>query len=134
MWRRCGGQDPPVRVIQGEFGNTRKGGLVRSATEFRDALYLSGFVRPWEEVPAGQQLNEHAPHRPHVDLGAILGFAEQQLRRTVPERDDLVAESAAVTIGCGCPQIGDEELAAVIKEQVGGLDIAMHASVLMESC
>ncbi len=43
-----------------------------------------------EEGPAQDELGQDAARRPYVDGAAVARFAEQELRGTVPEGDDLV--------------------------------------------
>jgi hypothetical protein len=77
---------------------------------------------------AGEQLGEDAPGAPEVDGDAVLGGAEQELRRAVPERDDAAGHGLALggVEGGGEPEVGDPEHAAVVDEQVGALDVPVQ--------
>jgi len=51
-------------------------------------LFHFGFAR--EERTAQDKLGQDAPRRPYVHGTSVTRFAEQELRGTVPEGDDLV--------------------------------------------
>lgn len=46
-----------------------------------------------EQRLAGAHLSKDSSTRPHVDAGGILATAEEDLRRSIPEGDDLVGFS-----------------------------------------
>lgn len=102
-----------------------------------------------EERFPGHQLCKDTSDRPHVHRRRVLLRTEQQLRRPrfvpcqadsgdtgereggrdapVPEGDDELSHLAEwITKLPGETEIGDLDLAAVIHEQVGGLQIAVQ--------
>jgi hypothetical protein len=77
---------------------------------------------------AREQLGKDAAGAPQVYGDAVLGCAEQELRRAVPERDDAAGHGlplARVEEG-GEPEVGDPEQAVVVDEEVGALDISVQ--------
>lgn len=96
-----------------------------------------------EKGLAGAHFRKNAAHGPHVDACRVLPTAEQNLRRAVPQRDDLFMSVPARTASvcmlylmCICPQwytkcaseteIRQLEVAVLVDQQILRLQIAMQ--------
>jgi hypothetical protein len=85
---------------------------------------------PGHDWLPGEQLGEDATGAPEVHGDAVLGGAEQELRRSVPERDHAAGHGLrlpGVEEG-GEAEVGDPERAVVADEEVGSLDVPVEDS------
>lgn len=91
------------------------------------------FVAALEEGLAGEEFPEDAADAPGVDRGGVAGRAEEELGRAVPEGDDELGEfGGRVADVAGHAEVGDLELAAVVEEEIGGLEVAVEDPVVVE--
>lgn len=98
--------------------------------ELEDLGQLVDLVLALQERLFGQQLPEDAPDAPHVDRGAVLLGAEQQLGRAVPQRDDQLGHlGRRVAEVARHAEICDLEHAPVVEQQVGRLEIPVQDPV-----
>ncbi len=80
-----------------------------------------------KERGAHGHLGEDAADGPDVDRGGVLAGAEQNLRGTIPQGDDLVGVVAHRDAeGAGEPEVGQLELAGAVDEQVLRLEVAVQ--------
>mmetsp|Transcript_31866 Transcript_31866/g.98600 ORF Transcript_31866/g.98600 Transcript_31866/m.98600 type:complete len:389 (+) Transcript_31866:276-1442(+) len=103
--------------------------LRRLAEQVADELQLGEVVLALEERAPQHHLGEDAADGPDVDGGRVALVHEQQLRRTVPARDDVVGEDGVlvgVVEGPGQPIVAHLEVAVDVDEEVTGLQIAVH--------
>ena len=106
--------------------------LGRRAHEPEDLeqLVLVGGAR--EERPAGEHLGHDAAGGPDVDACVISARAEEDVRRTVPERHDLVGESVNWYAEGACEtEVCEFQLAGVVNKQVLRLQIPMQHSIVV---
>lgn len=81
---------------------------------------------------AGNHLDEYTPDAPHVQRRRILGASEQNVRRAVPQRDDLVRiRMARDRLRPRQPEIGQFQLARLAYQQVLRLDVPMQHATLV---
>lgn len=105
----------------------------RDAAELEDLGQLVDFVGALQEWLARQQLAEDAAHGPHVDGWAVFVGAEEEFGRAVPEGHDQLGKLGRWVAVVPChAEIGDLEGAAVVEEEVGGLEIAVEDPVFVE--
>ena len=104
-----------VRLEVGQLGDALPEHLVRRAEQAEDLEDLINLRVAREERVARHHLRHNRPDRPHIDRARVLLRAEQDLRRAVPERHDLVCVRAE----------GDGEGAREAK--VGELEGALKA-------
>lgn len=81
-----------------------------------------------------QELAENAPSGPHVRLRAVLGLAEEQLGRTVPERHHFgrVAILVAELQLASQAEIGQLDFVLVGQQKVRCLQVTVHDHVFVE--
>ena len=108
------------------------GGRPQDIVDLLELVDLSAIAR--EDGMLGEDLDHDAGGAPDVDCGAVLGFAQQEFRGTIPYRDDTVCivELAALGVEAGEAEVGEFELASVADEDVGGFDVAVEDSPTME--
>lgn len=81
----------------------------------------------------GQQFSHDTPHTPHIDLGAVFLCPQEEFRGPVPEGHDELGEfRGRIAIVAGHAEVGDFELAAVVEEEVGGFEVAVHDPLVVE--
>mmetsp|Transcript_10205 Transcript_10205/g.29126 ORF Transcript_10205/g.29126 Transcript_10205/m.29126 type:complete len:238 (-) Transcript_10205:435-1148(-) len=71
----------------------RPGLLRRRAQHSKDEVQLLKFRVAREKRLTKNELCKNAARRPHVHRRRVLGLSKQQLRGTVPKRDDVVCQS-----------------------------------------
>ena len=77
-------------------------------------------------------LGENAPDGPDVDWAGVLVGAEQDLGSAVPQGDDLVRVDADRDAeGPGEAKVGDLDGAALVDEQVLGLEVPVEDAPLV---
>lgn len=104
--------------------------LARRAEDAEDLEDLVDFAVAWEERLLGGHLGEDAADGPHVDAGGVLSAAEQDLGRTVPERDDFVGVGAERDAkGTRESEVSQFEVARAVDEKILGLEITMEDAV-----
>mmetsp|Transcript_42865 Transcript_42865/g.101763 ORF Transcript_42865/g.101763 Transcript_42865/m.101763 type:complete len:217 (-) Transcript_42865:452-1102(-) len=74
-----------------QLRNTRPQGLVRGSHEPEYVEQLVDFRVSRKERPSVDHFGKYAPDGPHVDWGGVVLCPEQDLRRTVPQRDNLMS-------------------------------------------
>lgn len=118
----------------GQAAEAGPGVVGGDAAELEDAGELVDLVAALEEGLAGEELAEDAADAPHVDGGAVGGAAEEELGAAVPEGDDELGEAARgrVAAVAGHAEVGDLELAAVVEEEVRGLEVAVQDPAVVE--
>ena len=110
-----------------DAGPLRLGGRAEDAEDLEDLVDLA-VAR--EERLARRHLRVDAADTPHVDARAVLPAAEQDLRRAVPERDDLVGVGAeGHAEGPREPEVGEFEVAFFVDEEVLGFEVAVQHAV-----
>ena len=113
-----------------EGRHTRPVGFGRSAENAEDLEDLVDLGVTREERLAGGHLGEDAANGPHVDTSGVLATTEQNLRRAVPEGDDLVSVGAERnTEGASETKIGQLQVALLVDEQVLRLEVAVQNAV-----
>ena len=113
---------PPLELVQ-ELGRGRAQHVV-------DLLYLVQLVRPGEEREQADDLEEHAPHPPHVHLVVVVPVRQQALRRPVPPRGDELRVRLFGVDPAAAPEVRQLE-AVVHDEDVLRLDIPVEDSFSM---
>ena len=103
--------------------------------ELADELQLLRLAVALQDRSLGPHLSHSTPSSPHVDRRAVVAFAEQQFRRTVPYGDDggrvAVDGVRLVAEGSRQSEIGDLEDARLRDEDVGRLQVAVEYLVEM---
>ena len=66
--------------------------LGRCSSADEDLLKLLLLVLAHEEGHAGHDLSKNAPNGPHVNTSRVVLASQQNVRRTVPKRHNLVSE------------------------------------------
>ncbi len=81
----------------------------------------------------GEELAEYAADAPHVDFGAVFLRAQQEFRASVPEGDDELGELRwwIAVVSCHA-EVGDFDLAPVVHQDVGCLQITVQDPVAVE--
>lgn len=111
----------------GDAGPVVFTGRAEDAEDFED---LVDFRVTGEERLAGGHLGEDAADRPHVDAGAVLAAAEQDLGSAVPEGDDFVGVGAERNAeGTGQAKVGELQVALFVDEEVLRLEVAVQDTV-----
>lgn len=124
--------DREVGLVLGKLGDTRPRTLRRSAHETENLLQLVFIGGSREQGTTGIHLSHDATSRPNVDRGVVSARAQQDVRGTVPECDDLVTESVDGNAESACKtKVSELELTLVVDQQVLRLEIAMEDSVIM---
>eukprot|EP00218_Dolichomastix_sp_CCMP3274_P001372 CAMPEP_0170153916 /NCGR_PEP_ID=MMETSP0033_2-20121228/56565_1 /TAXON_ID=195969 /ORGANISM="Dolichomastix tenuilepis, Strain CCMP3274" /LENGTH=468 /DNA_ID=CAMNT_0010391135 /DNA_START=50 /DNA_END=1454 /DNA_ORIENTATION=+ len=121
------------RVVPREFLDAGPHLLGRAPAQAEDDFELLPLVLAGEDWLLKEELGENAPDRPHVHLRPVLLDPHEQLRRSVPERDDAVREPVRV-IRCvrACEaKVGELEDAVVVYQQVGAFDVAVQDFVFV---
>jgi hypothetical protein len=100
----------------------------RRATELEDPVDLLDLGAALQDGPARVHLREDAAGAPEVDGGLVRRGAQEQLRRAVPERDHPAGERRRRRRReeVRQPEVRHLELAAVVHQQVGALDVPVH--------
>mmetsp|Transcript_51757 Transcript_51757/g.77228 ORF Transcript_51757/g.77228 Transcript_51757/m.77228 type:complete len:264 (+) Transcript_51757:363-1154(+) len=100
--------------------------LRRVATGPKDEVQLRGLVGATQETRSTKHFCNDTPNAPHINLGVVLMSTEQQLGRTIPQRDDSVCETLHVAVpATSQTPIGNLELASAVHKQVAGLQVAV---------
>jgi hypothetical protein len=115
-----------------EGGHTGPVCLGRGTENAEDLEDLVDLGVTWEERLAGSHLGEDAANGPHVDTSGVLATTKQNLRRAVPEGDDLVSVSTERnTEGASETKIGQLQVALLVDEQVLRLEVTVQDAVGM---
>lgn len=89
-----------------------------------------------EDCVPGEDFDEHARRRPDVHAGPVLRLAEEEFGRSVPDCDDAVGVvllPLCVFVVEACEaEISQFELAVAGYQNVGGFDVAVENSSLVE--
>ena len=94
---------------------------------------LIHFVLPLKQRLLGEQLTKDTTQTPHIHRSAVLVRSEQQLRRSIPQRDDQLRElRRRIPIVSGHAEIRNLDLSAVVHEDVRGLQVAMQDPIAVE--
>mmetsp|Transcript_33334 Transcript_33334/g.99266 ORF Transcript_33334/g.99266 Transcript_33334/m.99266 type:complete len:427 (-) Transcript_33334:1908-3188(-) len=100
--------------------------LRRGAERLDDELELVHIVLARQQRAPPEQLRHDAADRPDVDCCRVVFTRQQQLRRAVPPRDNVLSHVACFG-ACACkPKITDLEVARCIEQQVAWLQIAVQ--------
>ena len=70
-----------------------------------------------------------AADRPHVDRRRVVLVLDEELGRAVPPRHDVLGEEVEAVGGVDAarqPEVGDLEVAVLVDEQVGRLEVAVQ--------
>ena len=93
----------------------------------RADLDLVDVITPWKDGLAQEQLAQDAARAPHIDR-AVVAPRQDQLRRAVPARDDVLCHRVALLhlpIHAACypsqPEVADLEVAVAVDEQVAAV-------------
>lgn len=76
----------------------------------------AGVVR--KQGLSGDHLAEDAAHGPHVDGLGVLGAVEQELRRPVPPRDDVLHHEVGLRRGPRQPEVPNLQVALGVQQHV----------------
>lgn len=134
MWP-CGTGDGQLETGRvGEFPKPRPRLLGGHAAELKDLSQLFHFVVTLEQGLPVDELAKDAAHAPHVDGGVVGRGPEDELRRAVPERDDELGESRGRWVAdiSRHAKVGNLELAAVVEEEVGRLEVPVEDPVFVQ--
>ena len=77
-----------------------------------------------------QQLGEQRAGTPDIHSGSVALLAQQELRRSIPQSNDLV-RVLVLAHGASQTEIGDLQLALAVDQQVRGLEIAVNDAILV---
>ena len=116
-------------------GDPRPGALRGRAHQPEDLLELVFVRRAGEERAACVHLGHDAAGGPDVDGGVVGAGAEKDVRRAVPEGDDLVGEGVdGDAKGAGEAEVSEFELALGVDEEVLGFEVAVQDAVVVAEC
>ena len=102
----------------------------RAAQEIEDLQQLVILVRPAEDGLPQDELAQNAPNGPDVQAEGVHGRSQKQLRRSIPERDDVGGDATErVAHQAHQSEIGHLQSALVGIEQVGRLQIPVDHPV-----
>ena len=88
--------------------------------------------RAGEQRAAGVHFRHDAPGGPDVDAGVVGPAAQEDVRRAIPQGDDLVGEGVdGDAERAGETEIRQLQLAFVVDQQVLGLEVSMQDAVLV---
>ena len=105
------------------------GGRAHYAEDFLELVFVRG---AGEEGPAGVHLCHDAASGPDVDAGVVGAGAEEDVRRAVPEGDDLVREGIyGDAERAGEAEVGEFQLTFVVDEEVLGFEVAVQDAVVV---
>mmetsp|Transcript_6291 Transcript_6291/g.20034 ORF Transcript_6291/g.20034 Transcript_6291/m.20034 type:complete len:330 (-) Transcript_6291:876-1865(-) len=107
----------------------------RRPAQVPDELDLLPLHVAHQDGLAVQQLPEHAARRPHVHRRSVVASAQQQLRRTVPQRDHAVGERVLLAgrgHPAGQPPVGNAQLQVPSHQNVGRLEVAVQHPVAVD--
>lgn len=127
MLRAFGRRENPGHMSS--FGRPRRLKICRQSccVEETYAVELVDLAAAREERVLLDQLGEDAPDGPHVDGCRVVFGAEEQFWRTIPQcHDELGHLAQGVAELAGEAEVGDLDLAPVVHEQIGRLQIAME--------
>lgn len=80
-----------------------------------------------------QQLPHNTPHTPHIDLSAVFLCSQEEFRGPIPEGHDELGEfRRRIAVVTGHAEVSDFELAAVVEQEVGGFEVAVHDPLVVE--
>jgi hypothetical protein len=113
----------PVVHRRGELKPLRPRLLRRGAEDGRDLKQHVSLVLAGEERPEHQQLRHDAPNGPHVNGGVVNGRAQENLRRAVPPRRDVLRKGGARADLARKAVVGDFSFFAADKD-VFGFDVS----------
>ena len=124
-------------LLEGHVVRQGKGvgpGLSRGGPAHLEYLGELAEVRvPLEEGDTEEELGRYAADGPDVYSGSVSARPEEELRRPVPPRDDLVGEGAVwATEGLGQTKVCDLEGPFAVEEEVVGLEVAVEYPVRVE--
>lgn len=92
----------------------------------KDEIQLRRLVCSLEKARATEHFCHDTTDTPHVDLCRVLETSEQELRRTIPQRNDLVGQALHFRVpATSQSQIGNLQFALIVYQQVGRLEIPM---------
>jgi hypothetical protein len=118
------------KVVDGLLGGKRRifrGGGAQERHDHAQHLYV---VLSLEQCLAAQQLRENAADTPHVDCASVVSSSKEELRGTIPSRDDVAGQHALCWVRghASKSQVAYLEIAVGIHEKIVGLEVAMdHA-------
>ena len=105
-------------------------GRTKALEDLEDLADLALTVE--QRLPMGQ-LVQNAADRPHVNTGRVHFATEQDLRRTVPERDNLMC----IALEWKAERTSQAEVSyldfslALVDQQVGRLQVTVHNAALV---
>lgn len=101
--------------------------VARRCAQHRDrALDLVQVVVTWEEGSTPKQLGEDAAQGPDVERVGVMASVEDDLRCTVPARDDVLSERrGGFFVTARQTEIANLQRAVFVKQQVARLQVAM---------
>lgn len=119
-------------LVLGKLGNAgpRAFGRRPHDAEYPGELILVG--RAGEQRPAGVHLSHDAARRPNVDARIVGPAAEENVRRAIPQGDDLVGKGVdGDTKSAGQSEVAELELPFTVDQKVLGLEITVEDAVLV---
>lgn len=124
--------DMEVGLVLGELADAGPRALRRSAHQAENALELVLIGSTGEERATCVHLGHDATCGPDINAGVVRAATEQDVRRTVPQRDDLVGKGVdGNSKSAGKAKISELQLALVVDEKVLRLEIAVQDAVLV---
>ena len=81
--------------------------------------------------------DENTPHRPHIYCGGVIGSAQQNFWRAVPQRDHLMGHVRGIVVDRESPReskVGKFQLLMFADQDVGRLKVAVHNAGAVAIC
>ena len=91
----------------------------------RDQVELMHVVLSGKEGLPSEKLGKDAADRPDVNGGGVLRARQQELRRPVPPRDDVLGHVLLLGVGPREPKVADLQVAVRVQEQVAWLEVSV---------
>lgn len=110
-----------------KFSPSRPRKLVRRTHNLEDEIKLFRFILARKQRLTCQQLSKQTTDRPHIDTRTVFVGAQQELRWAIPERNHAIRISAtSFAVRTRQTKVGNLQIAVVVDEQVGALDVAVQ--------
>ena len=81
--------------------------------------------------------DENTPHRPHIYCGGVIGSAQQNFWRAVPQRDNLMGHVRGIVADRESPReskVSKFQLLMFADQDVGRLKVAVHNAGAVAIC
>lgn len=112
--------------------HTRPIFAIRCTYYLKDAFQFISLLLPRKQRPHVHHLREDTPNRPNINRTRVLLRSKQDIRRSIPKRNNFMRESLNRDAGCPCQsKICDLEYVILRDQQILWFEISMQYFFLM---